>query len=159
MRAKAVYTDNFGSGRVAYSDYSRDEVLPYITDVSITSSPSADSTYTEGEVIEVLVEFSEGVEVVDTPKLSLTIGEQTGAASFDRVGKPSDAPSIPLSVYFTYTVKEGDVDDNGISIAAEPFNLDGGSITDFGGNVATLNIDPLEDQSGHKVSAPAVGGL
>ncbi len=149
LRVKADYTDNFGSGNTVYSDFSRDRDIPYAWDTEITSSPESGNTYELGEVIEVLVKYSEHVQITGTPELELIIGDETVSASFDRIeGDRGDT-------YFQYTVQRSDYDSNGISVPAGPsIDLNGGEIVDFGGNAAKQGIaTQLNDQSGHKVDA------
>ena len=52
---------------------------------------------------------------------------------------------------FSYTVAEGDLDDDGISIGANKLTLNSGSIKDAADNAANLSHDALSVQTGHKV--------
>ena len=61
------------------------------------------------------------------------------------------------NVPFIYHVQIGDSDPDGISIAADAIDLNGGSILDDAGNDADLSHDAVPANTGHKVDAP--GGL
>ena len=86
------------------------------------------------------------------PTLDLTIGGSTVEADF--VVNDADGTT------FSYTVRSGDADTDGVSIPADPINL--GShhfirgVSDH--KNAVLTYTGLSDQSGHKVNAPN-GGL
>ena len=54
-------------------------------------------------------------------------------------------------VQFTYVVQTGDFDDNGIDIAADELELNGGTIQSSGGTDANLDYPDQGTQSGHKV--------
>ena len=133
-----------------YSAHSRDRDIPYAWDTEITSSPESGNTYELGEVIEVLVQYTENIEITGTPKLELIIGDETWCQPASTALKV-----IVADTYFQYTVQRSDYDSNGISVPAGPsIDLNGGEIVDFGGNAAKQGIaTQLNDQSGHKVDA------
>ena len=89
-----------------------------------TSSPCqrGGDTYERGETVEVLVEFDKEVTVTGSPQVALTIGAETRHAISDGWGS---SPAL----LFEYTVREGDRDEDGISIAANALVLNGGTIT------------------------------
>ena len=118
---------------------------------SITSSAGADDTYISGDVIDVSVTFSETVKVTGTPQIGLTIGNNTRQATYQ------SGDSTPTLV-FKYTVATGDVDADGISIAANVLN--GGTIADSAGNAATLTYTTVAAAATHKVDAvaPTING-
>ena len=93
---------------------------PPLTINEITSVPK---TYKSGSQVEFVVMFSHPVEVSGTPHLSLSVGEQTRSAHFDREGEGD-------SLLFLYEVQENDHDDNGVSLANLAIELNGGSIQD-----------------------------
>ena len=93
---------------------------PPLTINEITSVPK---TYKSGSQVEFIVMFSQPVEVSGTPHLSLSVGDQTRSAHFDREGEGD-------SLLFLYEVQENDHDDNGVSLANLAIELNGGSIQD-----------------------------
>ena len=97
-----------------------------------TPSPSrGGDTYRLEEKIEVTVTFSKDVVVTGTPQIGLTIGAQTRQAGFSRYGYDSYAESLrgyDEKLIFTYVVQAADLDTDGISIAANALNLNGGTI-------------------------------
>ena len=146
------------------SNYIVDGVPATVRSVAITSNPGSDNTYGVGDTIEVTATFSESVRVprwigsggvVRMPWLELTIGGQAKTA------KTHERESITgTAVAFSYTVRDGDNDANGIYIGANKLTLNGGSIRDAngtccpGGNNADLTHSAVAESSGHKVSTP-----
>ena len=95
---------------------------PVVIDVHFISSPARGDTYERGETVEVLVEFDKEVAVTGSPQVALTIGAETRHAISDGWGS---SPAL----LFEYTVREGDRDEDGISIPANALSLNGGTIT------------------------------
>ena len=125
----------------------RDMTAPAVSRVSITSNPGPDGTYAEGDVMEVTVTFSETVQVDTangTPSLALAVGRQTRPATYDR-GSNNDR------LVFSYMVADGDIDTDGVSIAAGRIALNGGTIKDLADNPAVLAYDAVPPQPGHAV--------
>lgn len=121
-----------------------DAVPPRVTaPPTIVSTPAAGDTYRAGEHIDVRVTFNEDVVVSDNPKLRLRIGVANREAAYDR-----DATTA-RTLAFRYTVRENDLDTDGVSIAGDA--LTGGMLTDAVGNASERELPPLEDQSDHKV--------
>ena len=128
-----------------------DNTAPTISSLAITSDTGDDDTnfdddgvYGIGDSIRVTVTFSESVSVTGTPQLELDIGDGTGdAAEYESVAGSA--------VVFSYTVAEGDLDDDGIAIGANKLTLNSGSIKDAADNAANLSHDALSAQTGHKV--------
>ncbi|MEK7801384.1 MAG: arabinofuranosidase catalytic domain-containing protein [Pseudomonadota bacterium] len=90
------------------------------------------------------VNLSENVTVTGTPRLAMDIGGVTRYATY-----ASGSGTSVLN--FSYTVQAGDFDADGISVSS-PLDLNGGSITDIGGNATTLTFIPPVT-SGIKVQA------
>ena len=128
-----------------------DNTAPTISSLAITSDTGDDDTnfdddgvYGIGDSIKVTVTFSESVSVTGTPQLELDIGDGTGdAAEYESVAGSA--------VVFSYTVAEGDLDDDGIAIGSNKLTLNSGSIKDEADNAANLSHDALSAQTGHKV--------
>ena len=124
-----------------------DTTAPRVSGAAIASYPGPDGTYAEEDVIEVTVTFSETVQVDTTngtPTLALRVGRQTRPATYDR-GSNSDR------LAFSYMVADGDLDADGISIAAGRIALNGGTIGDLADNPAILAYEAVPPQPGHAV--------
>ena len=130
----------------AQASHKVDTTLPTVSRLAITSTPSTNDTYQKNEKIQVQVSFSENVVVSGTPQLTLTIGTANKTASYA-------SGSGSTALVFEYTVVVGDTDADGISIAANQLVLNSGTITDAGGNAATLTHAALTAQPDHKVDA------
>ena len=121
-----------------------EEALPYVRAVEISSSPQGGrSGYGIGELVSVVVTFSEPVAVTGTPILGLRVGEDAKQAIYE-----SGAASSKL--VFTYSVIEGDEDTNGVGIEANSLSLDGGMIRGESGDAALLGHERLEDDPLHQ---------
>lgn len=86
---------------------------------SLTSSGS----YKAGDKIEIQVIFSENVEIVGTPQLSLNVKDDGAYAQYDS----SHAGNGKDKAVFVYTVQEGDNTDG---LALKGWNANGAEITD-----------------------------
>ena len=118
--------------------------MPYVRAVEISSSPQGGrSGYGIGELVSVVVTFSEPVAVTGTPILGLRVGEDAKQAIYE-----SGAASSKL--VFTYSVIEGDEDTNGVGIEANSLSLDGGMIRGESGDAALLGHERLEDDPLHQ---------
>ena len=106
--------------------------------------------YGAGDAISVGVAFSRDVTVAGAPELSIEVGGERRTAVYD------DAAGGPAVLVFSYTVREGDSDGDGVSVYPGSIALPAGaSITDSGGNDAELVQPGLAPQPGHTVDAPA----
>ena len=124
-----------------------DTKAPVLEGIEISSDPGEDETYAAGEAIAVRVRFSETVTVDTTdgtPTLNLTVGGQSKPGRY-RPGPDSAA------VVFVYRVESGDIDTDGVSIAAARIELNGGTIQDLADNPAALAYEAVAADSGHKV--------
>ncbi len=141
----------FGSDGLPPAYAQADNTAPTVLSVAITSDTGDDDTnfdddgvYGIGDSIKATVTFSESVTVAGTPQLELDIGGGTGeAAEYESVEGSA--------VVFSYTVAEGDLDDDGIAIGANKLTLNSGSIKDAADNAANLSHDALSAQTEHKV--------
>ena len=133
-------------------------VAAAVTEVALSSTPIADSTYKLGETIQAVVGFSKPVSVTGTPQLALSVGTQTLQANY--VQGTGTGPRRRL--VFEYTVQSTDADLDGIEIAANRLALNGGAVEGANGTQAVLTHDALGVQSGHKVdgsSQALTGGI
>ena len=127
------------------------------TEVTLSSRPIAESTYSLGETIQATVAFSMPVTVTGMPQLALSVGAQTLQATYVQ-------GTGTRRLVFEYTVQSGDDDDDGIAIVADSLALPpGAAIVDANGVPAVLDHALLVAQSGHKVGAgpgtnPALSG-
>ena len=133
---------------------------PALESVVVASAPRSGDTYRRDETIEFTVTFDSQIVSVDgRPTMSVTIGGDTRRAEYAGTRTSSAAKLV-----FTYTVRNGDVDADGISVPANPFNTDEADriYNHFNRNPATLTFaglglgttgDPA--LSGHKVSTLA----
>ena len=120
-----------------------------VRDISFISSPARGDTYELGETVEVLVEFDGAVKATGNPQVVLTIGNETRHAAFSGWGSDS--------LYFNYTVQEGDRDEDGISIAANALVLSGGTITAADGTThADLAHEAVAAERGSKVDGSLI---
>ena len=110
----------------------------------IVSDAGADETYGTGDRIEVELRFARAMHVTGNPLLALSIGAHTRQAPFL-------SGSGTSTLTFGYTVRDGDVDGDGISIAANA--LTGGTLATAGGEVVRPVLDSLPAQPSHKVDA------
>ena len=130
---------------------------PAVSSTTIVSSPAKGDTYELGEIIEVAVEFDIAVTATGSPQMALTIGSHTRKATFSRL----DGQSL----YFAYDVHEDDLDQDGISIAANALILDGGTITADDGTVdadlahAAVAAKGASKVNGSLFSPPAVKSI
>ena len=137
-----------------------DDQAPTVVSAAIVESPLR-GTFGGGDTITVRLSFSEVVTVTGTPRVALRIGAQTRFATLRELW---GARSLLLD----YVVVESDRDDNGLSIAADAVDLNGGTIRDNAGNDANLDLgyfafndDPNYKVNGRPTPVPAlpVGGV
>ena len=112
-----------------------------VTGVDVISAPGVTragedvaDTYGRHETIEAVVSFSGSVAVTGLPSFGLMVGTQLRQAYFDGYDRvPPDlahpeAPEDLSRLRFTYRVRSGDADADGISWGANALSLNGGSI-------------------------------
>ena len=141
------------------SGHKVDGTSPVISSIELLEvpGPGSDDTYAEGDWIGVKVTFSEAVNVIGRPQVELDIGGTARQAEYGHLPLGSNSridPAASTTINFGYTVQEGDVDSDGISIDANKVTLNGGTIRDAVGNDSTLTHDALAADSGHQVDAP-----
>ena len=118
--------------------------------------PPPRGAFGRGDAIAVQVRLSEGVTVTGAPRVALGIGAATRFATFRESWGTT-------TLLFEYVVEETDRDDDGISIAADAVDLNGGTIRDNGGNDADLDLgyrafddDPNYRVDGRLTPVPAL---
>ena len=142
-----------------------------VQSVSVVSTPALSSGYNAGETIVVAVDFGETVQVrtdgSEMPELKLTVGSTEQTATFtgltyrsngevvfdtvETVASDEDGPANAVML-FRYDVQSGDLDSNGVSIAANSIT-NGTAVVDLLGNPANTSTDAVNNQSAHKVEA------
>jgi predicted alternative tryptophan synthase beta-subunit len=105
-------------------------ISPAITNVNSTKP---DGTYGEGEIINIVITFSEAVYVTGTPQLTL----ETGSAD---VIIDYTSGSGTATLIFTYVVASGDNSEDLDYESVNALSLNGGSIKDSVGNDAVLML-------------------
>lgn len=154
-RLSATAEDRAGNVGVASSNLS---IMIDTTGASVSSvSVPANATYGVGQPLEFTVNFDETVTVdttTGTPTLTLSL-DSGGLTQAEYV-----SGSGTSSLVFRYTVRAGDVDANGVSVAGA-LDANGGRILDAAGNDAALTLNGLGSTSGVLVDAivPTVTGL
>ena len=122
---------------------------PVVSSVVVTSDPGDDDTYAIDDTIQVTVTFDQAVTVTGAPRIQLRVGggedEHLKWADYVVAGFQEG------DLVFAYTVQAGDFDDNGIYIAADELELNGGTIQSSGGTDANLDYPDQGTQSGHNV--------
>ncbi len=131
---------------------------PIVTGVWIRSRPQDGTSYGLGEEIWGQVQFDQEVETTGSPTLALTMDAHTRSASLSSQGG--------RNLWFSYTVRAGDTDADGIGIRVDALALNGGSIRTPAGADAALGLgsyafasDAEHKVDGSKVAAPVVTGV
>ena len=123
---------------------------PVVTSIAFITTPLSGATYRRGENIDVRVEFNQPIRHSGTPSVELSIGSRTRPAEYAYVPGPT-------ALAFSYTVQAGDLDADGVSIAANAIRLGGGSIKAADGVTdAILAHAPVASDRGRKVNGNQV---
>ncbi len=138
----------------------RHVVAPRVTSVSFTGDPVGGYTYGAGEMIGVRVALDKVLAVSGEPRLQITVGDRLREAAFARQ-ELSDSLRYDdtFLLLFEYTVQPGDMDADGISIAANSLSLNGGLLTLEGspGTAADLSHSAVNPGETRLVDAPDTG--
>lgn len=132
-----------------------DSRAPALSGVALTGNAGTDHTYAVGDTVLVTATFDEDVTVDFTggfPSLTIGVGAADRAATYV-------SQSGPNSLAFAYIVAPGDLDPDGISIAADSLTLNGGVIEDESHNQALLSHAALADNAGHLVDGGSLAGV
>ena len=119
-----------------------DSTPPRVSMIAISSNPGTDEAYAAGDEIQVMVTFSETVEVTGTPQLTLELGGGRRTATYG-------GGSGTAALLFAYEVADGESDTDGVGVEAD--SLLGGTIRDGSNNNAVLDHNGLAADLGHKV--------
>ena len=99
-----------------------------------------DGAYRPGDDIYWFARFHKDVRVSGAPMLAQRIGDEMRQARY----RP-DVQALPGTIYFTYTVQEGDCDVDGVGIPANA--IEGGSIREADGSREADRSHPAQDPS------------
>ncbi|MCD2514266.1 cadherin domain-containing protein, partial [Comamonas endophytica] len=138
------------------SNYQVDTMAPQVSSVTFSgSSDSEHSILNAGDTVSFTVTLDEDtfVDLTNgTPRIALTIGAATVYASYV-------SGSGTSHLLFQYTIEAGQTDVNGIAIAANALEHNGGTLQDAAGNNAVLTH--VEVSSNYQVDtmAPQVSSV
>lgn len=135
-----------GASQATLAVYLYDDVPPYASSIAIAgASDVINNTLNAGDTITIAVNMNEAASVTGNPQLALNIGTSMVYANYA-------SGSGNSRLLFTYVILAGQVDSNGVSVPINAIVLNGGSITDLAGNVASsLNTPALSDDSRYMV--------
>ncbi|BBB69956.1 hypothetical protein UNDYM_5703 [Undibacterium sp. YM2] len=125
--------------------------IPVINSIAISSATGIqNNSLNAGDVVFITVTMSENTTATGTPQLSMNIGGTTVNAGYS-------SGSGSTALVFSYTITAGINDSNGISIASNSVNLNGGGLNSALGNAADLSHTAVTDNSNYLVdtSKPA----
>ncbi|WP_170114091.1 Ig-like domain-containing protein [Pontibacter mucosus] len=110
-----------------------DAVAPSVA----TVTAPANGTYTQGDALNFMVQFSEPIVVTGSPLLQVVVGDQVKQAVYQ-------SGSGTSTLAFRYTVGAGDQDTDGISFQHNSISLNGGTIADVAGNASKISFGPVD---------------
>ncbi len=87
---------------------------------------STEGNYENGDVLSLTVTYSERMEVIGTPYLTLDVGGSARRALYDAAA--SYYGSGKHTMFFGYTIQPGDFDGDGVAVAADALRRNGGII-------------------------------
>ncbi|MDE2752271.1 MAG: SwmB domain-containing protein [Gemmatimonadota bacterium] len=122
---------------------------PAVTYLAISSDAGSDRLYTKGEVIRVTLRLSEAAHVTGAPRLKLDLHSGDDGERW----ADYESGSGGTSLVFAYTVVEGDGSPNGVAVAADSLELNGGTIVSAtdASNPALLAHTRLARNPNHRV--------
>ena len=116
------------------------------------------TTATVGNKVRVRVTFSERVKAVTADDATVESTSPTMSLNVGGTQRTATLFGIDNTVaIFDYVVVVGDVDNDGVSVDADPFQLNGARIIDANGDDVSLTLAAIGAQSSVKVLAP--GGV
>ncbi|MES2633007.1 MAG: Ig-like domain-containing protein [Pseudomonadota bacterium] len=131
--ALALATPGAANSLAANESLVIDTVVPPTAIVRGVSSTTANGYYNAGDVLSIQVHFSEAVTVSGTPQLTLETGGTDRTVNYT-------SGSGTSTLTFTYTVQPGDTSADLDYWGAAALTLNGGTITDLGGDDAALTL-------------------
>ena len=143
---------NAGEQTVTLAINDLDEIAPAVSSVAISSADGIVSgRLNAGDVVRVTVDMTEATFVNTAggaPRVALNIGGSTVYATYF-------SGSGTAALVFQYTIQAGEADVNGISIAANALQPNGGTLKDAAGNDAVLTHALVADNASYLVDTAA----
>ena len=134
------------------------EGTPHVVAVEITSDAGDDGSYEAGDIISVKATFNESVQVTGNPQLQMRFGMDDDTvkpkASTSVNAAYSSGDSTDTELTFTHTVRESDVDNDGVSVPSGSLRLNGGGIAGTADPNVNANLyNPLlTDSMDHRIN-------
>ena len=167
LRVKVSFTDDDGNDEeltsAAFPTSGTVAAAPTVTDVDATSMPASGDTYGTGEMIRFTVTFDQAVTVTGTPEFEFCLGSSSTMSCSAGTPPPALRSAAYVSgsgttmLVFSYTVVDGDVDDNGIWAGNQDLTikLDGADAIQgtVSGLDAVLTHAEVGPKRSHKVQA------
>jgi hypothetical protein len=122
--------------------------IPDITSIVLSATGAQNSTLNAGDVVTVTVTFDQAITVTGTPQLALNIGGTLVQANYT-------SGTGTTSLTFSYTIESGNTDGNGISVDANAFSTNGGTLMNAAGAAAILTHAAVTDDTRFLVDAIA----
>ena len=155
--AEYIYIVRNSSGHAVSGEFSlavagpgeADDSVPAIASLRFDSAPASDAQgYADAESVSLEVEFDQPVYVSRRPAVAFTVGSAerqlvyTGGSGTDKLK-------------FAYTVAACDADADGVSVAADAFDLAGGVVVSAADRtvLADLSHEALDGGTAHRVAA------
>ncbi|NIF30162.1 DUF4347 domain-containing protein [Pantoea sp. Tr-811] len=133
------------SGGLSGETYAVDRLAPVVNSVSVPGN----GTYVAGQHLDFIVNLDENTQVDTsggTPRIAVTLGNGEVAYAQYLSGSGSAA------LVFRLTVANGQLDSDGISLG-NAIELNGGTLRDYAGNDANLQLNNVADTRGVLVDA------
>ncbi len=124
--------DNGQESAVQHFSAILDNTIPTINSVL----PPANSTYSEAQAVDFVLNYSDVVHIVGYPYISLTVSTDSRSAQYAS-GTGSSA------ITFRYLPQAGDSDLDGITVSGDAIQLNAGTIKDAAGNDASGDFTGL----------------
>ena len=150
-KATDVEPAPFFSGTWHLEGQKVDTAPPTISSISFETRPGDDTAYNVGEGIRIQVTFSEEITTTGSLLVELDVGGVTRQATFQ--SSSTRSRSFSDTIAFSYRVREGDCDVDGVGISANSIRLNGGAAQDRAGNAAGLSHDTVVADPAQRVAA------
>ncbi|MFT5068543.1 MAG: hypothetical protein ACI9S7_000552, partial [Candidatus Paceibacteria bacterium] len=129
-----------------------DSADPVVIGVNITSDADGADTLVEGDVIKVQVDFNEDITVTGTPTIELEIGDKFVDAEYSI----ADSTGSPNAMTFIYTIEDGQVDIDGISVVTNTLTNSPAVVVE---DTTTIPLGTIEDTAGNTAKLDHLGEL
>ncbi len=129
-----------GSTTVTLKDDDTISAAPSVRSLELFPGPRRSGFHRGDDRIEAVVRFDKYVTVTGAPRLGLAVGNATRWATY--------LDAADEAVRFGYVVTGDDLDLNGVSIAANQLEMNGGTIRDTAAQDAVLTHTAVADDAG-----------